>query len=115
LGTTILDNKRMFGGRPEVDPVRHQIGSAMLWGDLPEKDALYLNITPDNNDGAAIYKLNVQDVPAQRQGLFGAKPVQCLFSEQHHGQEKRGRLDPCSVRRLRRQDFELFADYGGLE
>jgi hypothetical protein len=63
LGTTILDNKRMFGGRTEVDPVRHLIGSAMLWGGLPEKDALYLNITPNNNDGAAVYKLDVQDVP----------------------------------------------------
>src|SRR5712671_5129726 len=63
LGTTILDNKRMFGDRSEVDPVRHLIGSAMLWGGLPEKDALYLNITPANNDGAAVYKLNVQDVP----------------------------------------------------
>src|SRR5882724_1248291 len=63
LGTTILDNKRMFGARTEVDPVRHLIGSAMLWGGLPEKDALYLNITPDNNDGAAVYKLNVHDVP----------------------------------------------------
>ena len=63
LGTTILDNKRMFGGRTEVDPVRHLIGSAMLWGGLPEKDAFYLNITPDNNDAAAVYRLNVQDVP----------------------------------------------------
>jgi hypothetical protein len=63
LGTTIPDTKRMFGTRTEVDPVRHLIGSAMLWGGLPEKDALYLNITPDNNDGAAVYKLNVQDVP----------------------------------------------------
>jgi hypothetical protein len=63
LGTTILDNKRMFGDRSDVDPVRHLIGSAMLWGGLPEKDALYLNITPDNNDGATVYKLNVQDVP----------------------------------------------------
>src|SRR6266403_1137188 len=63
LGTTILDNKRMFGGRTEVDPVRHLIGSAMLWGGLPEKDALYLNITPENNDRTAVYKLNVPDVP----------------------------------------------------
>jgi hypothetical protein len=63
LGTTILDNKRMFGDRSDVDPVRHLIGSAMLWGGLPEKDALYLNITPDNNDGATVYKLNVRDVP----------------------------------------------------
>ena len=47
----------------EVDPVRHLIGSAILWGGLPENDAIYLNITPDNNDGTAVYKLNVQDVP----------------------------------------------------
>jgi hypothetical protein len=63
LGTTIPDNKSMFGGRTEIDPVRHLIGSAMLWGVLPEKDALYLNITPDNNDAAAVYKLNVRDAP----------------------------------------------------
>ena len=63
LGTTIPDTKRMFGSRSEVDPVRHLIGSAMLWGGLPEKDAIYLNITPGNADGAAVYKLNVQDVP----------------------------------------------------
>jgi hypothetical protein len=63
LGTTIPDTKRMFGSRSEVDPVRHLIGSAILWGGLPEKDALYLNVTPDNTDGAAVYKLNVHDVP----------------------------------------------------
>jgi hypothetical protein len=63
LGSTIPDTKRMFGSRSEVDPVRHLIGSAVLWGGLPEKDALYLNMTPNSNDGAAVYKLNVQDVP----------------------------------------------------
>jgi hypothetical protein len=45
LGTTIHDTKSMFGKRSEVDPVRHLIGSAILWGGLPEKDAIYLNIT----------------------------------------------------------------------
>jgi hypothetical protein len=63
LGTTIPDNRRMFGSRTEVDPVRYLIGSAMLWGGLPAKEALYLNITPDNDDGTAVYKLNVKDVP----------------------------------------------------
>ena len=63
LGSTIPDTKRMFGSRIEVDPVRHLIGSAVLWGGLPEKDALYLNTTPNSTDGAAVYKLNVQDVP----------------------------------------------------
>jgi len=64
LGETISDTRRMFGAKEDqVDPVRHLIGTALVWGGLPEKDALYLNVTPDNNDGAAVYKLSVQDVP----------------------------------------------------
>src|SRR5260370_17622231 len=35
LGTTILDNKRMFGGRTEVDPFPHLVGTAMLLGRPP--------------------------------------------------------------------------------
>jgi hypothetical protein len=35
----------------------------MLWGGNPEKDALYLPITPIKNDGHTIYKLTVGDVP----------------------------------------------------
>jgi hypothetical protein len=49
----------MFGPRDQVDPVRHLIGTAMAYGGKPEKDALYLNITPSKNDGATIYRLNV--------------------------------------------------------
>jgi hypothetical protein len=64
LGTTVSDTRRMFGANEnEVDPVRHLIGSAMLWGGYPEKDALYLPITPDRNDGSTIHKLRVGDVP----------------------------------------------------
>jgi hypothetical protein len=38
LGTTISDTRRMFGANEnEVDPVKHLIGSAMLWGGNPEK------------------------------------------------------------------------------
>ena len=64
LGTTVSDTRRMFGANEnEVDPVRHLIGSAMLWGGYPEKDALYLPITPARNDGTTVYKLAVKDVP----------------------------------------------------
>jgi len=32
----------MFGAaEDEVDPVRHLVGTALVWGGLPEKDALY--------------------------------------------------------------------------
>jgi hypothetical protein len=64
LGTTVSDTRRMFGANEgEVDPVRHLIGSAMLWGGYPERDALYLPITPARNDGSMIHKLRVGDVP----------------------------------------------------
>ncbi len=64
LGTTVSDTRRMFGANEhQVDPVKHLIGSAMLWGGSPEKDALYLPITPGRNDGRTVYKLTVGDVP----------------------------------------------------
>jgi hypothetical protein len=54
-----------FGAQGEVDPVRHLIGTAAGWGGNPDKDATYLSITPDKNDGTTIYKLNVKDVPVE--------------------------------------------------
>ena len=64
LGTTISDTRRMFGANEKhVDAVKHLIGTAMLWGGNPEKDALYLPITPARNDGNTIYGLTVQDIP----------------------------------------------------
>jgi hypothetical protein len=53
----------MFGPRGKVDPVRRLVGSASAWGGNPEKDALYLNVTPAKNDGTTVYRLNVKDVP----------------------------------------------------
>ncbi|RYD20806.1 MAG: DUF1254 domain-containing protein, partial [Verrucomicrobiaceae bacterium] len=63
LGTTVPDFKDSFGKKGEVDPVRHLIGSAMGWGGNPDKDATYLNITPQKNDGKTVYELVVKDVP----------------------------------------------------
>jgi hypothetical protein len=63
LGTTVPDTKRMFGARDQVDPVRHLIGTALAWGGNPEKDALYLTVTPAKNDGSVVHRLRVEDVP----------------------------------------------------
>jgi hypothetical protein len=63
LATTILDFKKAFGTRDEVDPVRHLIGTAAGWGGNPDKDATYLNVTPSKNDGKTVYKLVVRQVP----------------------------------------------------
>lgn len=64
LGTTISDSRRMYGAdEREVDPVKHLIASAMLWGGNRETDALYLPITPARNDGKTVYRLTLGDVP----------------------------------------------------
>ena len=63
LASDLPDTHRMFGAKDEVDPVRHLIGAASAWGGNPEKEALYLNVTPGKNDGATIYRLNVERVP----------------------------------------------------
>ncbi|WP_394053115.1 DUF1254 domain-containing protein [Xanthobacter versatilis] len=63
LATLLPDTKRMFGSREDVDPVRFVIGAAMGWGANPPSEALYLNVTPPENDGTTVYKLKVNGVP----------------------------------------------------
>lgn len=63
LGETIPDWGHAAGRRNEVDAVRHLIVTATGWGLNPDKDAIYLNVTPSRNDGATVYRLNVKDVP----------------------------------------------------
>jgi len=63
LASTISDFKGAFGAKNEVDPVRHLIGAAAGWGGNPDKAAIYLNVTPPNNDGKTLYRLTVKDVP----------------------------------------------------
>jgi hypothetical protein len=63
LFATLPDSKRMFGTEADTDPVRRLIGSAAAWGGNPEKEALYLTVTPPRNDGATVHRLTVSDVP----------------------------------------------------
>jgi hypothetical protein len=55
--------RKAFGTRDQVDPVRHLIATAAGWGGNPDKDATYLAVTPAQNDGKRVYRLNVKDVP----------------------------------------------------
>lgn len=63
MGSTLRDSKRMFGDVDEVEPVRHMIGTAGGFGGNAEKDAIYLNVYPDKNDGSVPYVLKVGKVP----------------------------------------------------
>jgi hypothetical protein len=57
LSDTLPDKNRMFGTRAEVDPVRFLLGAASGWGGNPEKEATYLNVFPEMNDGKTAYGL----------------------------------------------------------
>ena len=63
LATTLPNANGMFGTKAQVDPIRHLIGAASAWGGNPDKEAMYLNVTPAKNDGTTIYKLSVKNVP----------------------------------------------------
>jgi hypothetical protein len=84
LATTVPDSKRMFGTKDQVDPVRHLIGTAMAWGGNPEKDAFYLNVHPSQNDGKAIYKLTVKDVPVDAFWSVSVYNAQGYFQKNEH-------------------------------
>ncbi|SFI08035.1 DUF1254 domain-containing protein [Albimonas pacifica] len=58
-----LDSARMFGARDEVDPVQHLIGAAAGWGGNPARDALYVGVVPEKNDGETVYEMSVGEVP----------------------------------------------------
>lgn len=58
-----IDSARMFGTKSETDPVQHLIGTAAGWGGNPRTAALYAGETPKNNDGKAVYRLTIKDVP----------------------------------------------------
>ncbi|MCY1287672.1 hypothetical protein D9M70_366720 [compost metagenome] len=84
LGTTLPDLRKGFGSREQVDPVHHLIATAAAWGGNPEKDAVYLNVTPARNDGKTRYRLTVKDVPVDgfwsislynEQGYFEPNPL----------------------------------------
>lgn len=63
LGATLPDSQNMFGTKDQVDPLRFLIGSAMAWGGNPEKEAIYINVTPKQNDGKTVHTFTVKDVP----------------------------------------------------
>ena len=110
LGSSLPDTKRMFGLPSEVDPVRHLIGTAMAFGGNPEKDALYLNITPHRNNGGTIYKLSVKNVPVD--GFWS------IIVYNAKGYLQRNRYDAYSLNSITAQksaDGSVAIQFGGCD
>jgi len=100
----------MFGLPSEVDAVRHLIGTAMAFGGNPEKDALYLNITPHRNNGGTIYKLSVKNVPVD--GFWS------IIVYNAKGYLQRNRYDAYSLNSITAQksaDGSVAIQFGGCD
>ncbi|WLB58675.1 DUF1254 domain-containing protein [Bradyrhizobium japonicum] len=59
LASTTGGFKSAFGSKEQVDPIKHLIGTAAGWGGNPDKEATYLSVNPERNDGNTVYKLTV--------------------------------------------------------
>lgn len=64
LSDTIPDLRYAAGpDKDSVDPIRRIAAAASGWGLNPDKDAVYLNVFPEKNDGRIPYRLTVNEVP----------------------------------------------------
>ena len=64
LSNTLPDLRYAAGqNKTAVDPVRRIAAAASGWGLNPDRDAIYLNVFPERNDGKTAYRLAVKDVP----------------------------------------------------
>ena len=64
LSNTLPDLRYAAGpNRTAVDPVRRIVAAASGWGLNPDRDAIYMNVFPEKNDGKTAYRLAVKDVP----------------------------------------------------
>jgi len=63
LGSTMMSTQGWFGEKDEIDPIHRLLGTAFGWGGQPSEDAIYLNFSPEKNDGKTAYTLTVKDVP----------------------------------------------------
>ena len=63
LGSTMNSTLGWFGEKDKIDPIHRLLGTAFGWGGQPKEDAIYLNYSPEKNDGKTPYTLTVKDVP----------------------------------------------------
>jgi hypothetical protein len=110
LGSSIPDYKNAFGQKEQADPIRHLIGTALAWGSSPVNDATYRNITPGRNDGVAIHKLTLRDVPPDVFWSIG------IFNAQEHSQSgEENQRSLCNATAQPGQDGSIVVQFGGCD
>lgn len=81
LSNTIPDLRYAAGpDKSAVDPVRRIAAAASGWGLNPDKDAVYLNVFPQQNDGNTPHRLTVNEVPVDAFWSVTAYTAEGYFS-----------------------------------
>jgi hypothetical protein len=99
---------KAFGAKAQVDPVQHLIGTAVGWGGIPNKEAVYLNFTPNRNDGNTDYELNVKNVPVD-----GFWSISVYNAEGHFQKNESDAYTLNSVTAKRGSDGSITIHFGG--
>jgi hypothetical protein len=110
LGSTMPDFKKAFGTSDQVDPVRHLVASAAAWGGNPDKDATYLNVTPNKNDGTTIYRLTVKDVPVD-----GFWSISLYNSEGYFERNRYNAYTLNNITATKAEDGSVHIQFGGCD
>lgn len=108
LGSLLKDTSHMYGSRSQVDPVRFLIGAAIGWGANPEKDAIYLNVTPLKNNGKTIYRLTVKDVPVE-----GFWSVSVYNKEGYYEKNEQDAYTINNITAIKQNDGRINIQFGG--
>jgi hypothetical protein len=108
LSATLPDMNGAFGAKGDVDPVRHLICTASAWGGNPQKDAIYLNVTPALNDGHVVYRLHVKDVPVD-----GFWSISVYNAEGYYEANSQGAYSLNSVTAKKNADGSVDVQFGG--
>jgi hypothetical protein len=110
IAETVPNTKGMFGPRGQVDPVRHLIGTAMGFGGNPERDALYLTVTPSQNDGTTVYRVTVKDVPVDGFWSISVYDAQGYFQKNN-----RDAYSLNNITANKRPDGSVTVQFGGCD
>lgn len=103
--------RHALGPKSEVSPVRYLIGSASAWGGNPDKDAIYLNVTPTKNDGTTKYTLHVaKDVPVD-----GFWSISLYNAKGYHEQNPYNSYSVNNITAKKDADGSVTVQFGGCD
>jgi hypothetical protein len=97
-----------FGGRGDIDPVRHLVCTAAGWGGLPDSEARYLSVEPGKAAGA--YELTVRDVPVD-----GFWSISVYNAEGYFEPNDRGAYSVNNITAVPNDDGSITVHFGGCD